>query len=57
MRQVAVILTVLAAIAFLIGTYVAFSGQVVIGRQAIVFWRGSVGLLLFAITVLLLDKK
>ena len=57
MRQLAIILTVLAAIAFLVGTYVAFSGQVVIGRQAIVFWRGSVGLLLFAITVLMLDRK
>lgn len=57
MRRLAVILTVLAAIAFVIGTYVAFSGQLVIGRQAMVYWRGAVGLLLFAITVLLLERR
>jgi hypothetical protein len=56
MYRLAVALTLLATLAFVVGTYAAFSGGLVVGKQAVMYWRGSIGFLLFAITLLLLDR-
>lgn len=56
MRTLAIVLTVLAAVAFLVGTYAAFGNVPVVGKAPVTYWRGAVGLLLFALTVLLLDR-
>jgi hypothetical protein len=56
MRQVVIALVLLAALAFAVGTFSAFSGVLVIGKAPVTYWRGAVGFLLFAITILLLDR-
>jgi len=56
MRTLAIVLTVLAVVAFLVGTYAAFGNVAVVGKPPVTYWRGAVGLLLFAVTVLLLDR-
>ncbi|MFH1177342.1 MAG: hypothetical protein V1750_08035 [Acidobacteriota bacterium] len=56
MRQLAVVLTVLAGVAFAVGTYAAFTGTLVVGKQAVMYWRGAIGFLLFALTLLGLDR-
>ena len=57
MRQAVWVLVALAAVAFLVGTFSAFSGIVVVGKAPVTYWRGAVGFLLFAITLLLLERK
>lgn len=57
MRQLATILLVLAAVAFVVGAYSAFSGVNVVDRMPVTYWRGSVGMLLFAITLLLMERR
>lgn len=57
MRQLTTVLLVLAAIAFLVGAYSAFSGVLIVGRLPVTYWRGAVGLLLFAITLLLMERR
>jgi len=56
MRQLAVALVALAAIAFVVGAYSAFSGALVVGHAPVTYWRGAMGFLLFAITLLLLAR-
>lgn len=54
-------LVVLAVLAFLVGTLGRFAtGGSILGQEPYVFWRGSMGLLAFAITLILMqirDKK
>ena len=54
-------LLVLAVLAFLVGTLGRFAtGGAILGQEPVVFWRGSIGLLAFAMTLILLqirDKK
>jgi hypothetical protein len=57
MRTVAAVLIVAAALAFLVGTYSAFTGAIVLGKAPVTYWRGAVGFLLFAITFLILERK
>jgi len=57
MRQLIVVLVVLAALAFVVGAVSAFTGAAIVGRAPVTYWRGAVGFLLFAITLLLLEKK
>ncbi len=57
MRTVALVLVLLAALAFLVGTYSAFTGAILVGKAPVTYWRGAVGFLLFAITLLMLERK
>ena len=58
MKQVINILLVLAALAFLIGTLARFlSDGVLIGNEAVVYWRGAMGFLAFAIALLLIQLR
>ena len=62
MRKLAVILTVLAALSFFGGVWRTFLGRLVVGTgilgvSAEAYWRGATGLLLFAIVLLMLDRK
>lgn len=57
MRTVALVLVLLAALAFLVGTYSAFTGAILVGKAPVTYWRGAVGFLLFAITLLKLERK
>lgn len=57
MRTVALVLVLLAAVAFLVGTYSAFTGAILVGKAPVTYWRGAVGFLLFAITLLMLERK
>ena len=56
MRSVCWILIGLAALAFCVGTYAAFSHQVIL-LEPVGFWRGAVGFLLFAITLQIMDRS
>ena len=61
MRRFAVLLVVLAALCFAIGVVNAFFGTSALGIRALAkgpetFWRGATGLLLFAITLLMLQR-
>ncbi len=60
MRRFAVWLIVLAALCFAVGVVNAFLGTHALGIRALAkgpetFWRGATGLLLFAITLLMLQ--
>ena len=57
MRQLIVVLVVLAALAFVVGAVSAFTGAAIVGKAPVTYWRGAGGFLLFAITLLLLEKK
>ena len=62
MRRLAIVLTVLAALAFLGSLWRAFLGHFLVGMSiygmtAQGYWRGATGLLLFAIVLLLLDRS
>jgi hypothetical protein len=62
MRKTAIVLTVLAALAFFGGVWRAFLGRLVVGHGALGlsaqgYWRGATGLLLFAIVLLLLERS
>lgn len=56
MRNVALALLALAVLAFVVGTYSAFSGSLVLAKQPVTYWRGAIGFLLFAVTLLLLER-
>lgn len=56
MRNVILALIVLAALAFLVGALASFSHAVILGKPPVTFWRGAVGLLLFAIALELFPK-
>lgn len=56
MRTLAIVLTVLAAVAFVVGAYAAFGNVAVAGKLPVTYWRGAVGFLLFAIAVMVLDR-
>jgi hypothetical protein len=56
MRSVCWILIGLAALAFCVGTYAAFSHQVIL-LEPVGFWRGAVGFLLFAIALQIMDSS
>ncbi len=46
----------LAALAFCMGTFTAFTHQVIL-LEPVGFWRGAVGFLLFAIALSMMDSK
>ena len=56
MRSVCWVLIGLAALAFCVGTYAAFSHQVIL-LEPVGFWRGAVGFLLFAIALQIMDRS
>ena len=56
MRNVAVALLVLAVLAFVVGTYSAFSGSLVLATHPVTYWRGAIGFLLVATTLLLFER-
>jgi hypothetical protein len=55
MRGVCWVLIGLAALAFCVGTYAAFTHQVIL-LEPVGFWRGAVGFLLFAIALRLMSQ-
>jgi hypothetical protein len=56
MRGVCWVLISLAALAFCVGTYAAFTHQVIL-LEPVGFWRGAVGFLLFAIALRLMEQE
>ena len=56
MRSICWLLIGLAALAFAIGTAIAFTHQVFL-LEPVGFWRGAVGFLLFAIALKMMDNK
>ena len=56
MRSVCWLLIGLAALAFCVGTFAAFSHQVIL-LEPVGFWRGAVGFLLFAIALRMMDRQ
>lgn len=58
MRQLINVLIALAALAFVTGTVARFlvNGPW-LGHEPVVYWRGSVGLLAFAMTLLLIQIR
>lgn len=51
-------LVVLAGLAFVVGTLGRFvTGGAIMGQEPVVFWRGAVGLLAFAVTLILLQIR
>lgn len=61
MRKAAILLVILAALCFAIGVVNTFWGRWALGIAALAkgpetFWRGATGLLLFAITLLMLQR-
>jgi hypothetical protein len=56
MRTVCWVLIGLAALAFCVGTYAAFTHQVIL-LEPVGFWRGAVGFLLFAIALRLMEQE
>ena len=56
MRGVCWALIGLAALAFSVGTFSAFTHQVIL-LEPDGFWRGAVGFLLFAIALRMMDSK
>jgi len=60
MNQSIYVLLVLAALAFLVGAfvvYIPFSPSSFLGVSATTYWRGAIGLLAFAITLLLVQIR
>lgn len=56
MKNLCWILIGLAALAFVVGTYLAFSGtSFLLGPQG--YWRGAIGFLMFAIAFRLMEDK
>jgi uncharacterized membrane protein len=55
MRNICWLLIGLAALAFSVGTVVAFTHQVFL-LEPVGYWRGAVGFLLFAIALRLMSK-
>jgi hypothetical protein len=56
MRSVCWVLIGLAALAFCVGTFAAFTHRVIL-LEAVGFWRGAIGFLLFAIALRLMDRR
>lgn len=58
MKQLVNVLVVLAAVAFLVGAFARFivDGPV-LNHEPVVYWRGAVGLLAFAMTLLLIQIR
>jgi hypothetical protein len=56
MRSVCWVLIGLAALAFSVGTFAAFTHQVIL-LEPVGFWRGAVGFLLFAIALRLMEQE
>jgi len=56
MKNVCWSLILLAALAFVLGTYGAFTKTVII-LEPVGFWRGAVGFLLFALALRSMDEK
>lgn len=61
MRRFVLLLVLLAAVCFAIGVVNAFIGNSALGIRVLAkgpetFWRGATGLLLFAITLLMLQR-
>jgi hypothetical protein len=52
MRQLAIVLIVVAALLFLIGLYCSFFATAVFGKIGVTHWRGAIAFLAFAIAVL-----
>jgi hypothetical protein len=56
MRTLCWVLIGLAALAFSVGTVVAFAHQTFL-LEPVGFWRGAVGFLLFAIAIRMMDSR
>ena len=56
MRGICWLLIGLAALAFCCGTFAAFTHRVIL-LEAVGFWRGAVGFLLFAIALRMMDSR
>jgi hypothetical protein len=56
MRSLCWVLIGLAALAFCVGTYAAFTHQMIL-LEPVGFWRGAVGFLLFAIALRMMDRS
>jgi len=56
MRAVCWLLIGLAALAFCVGTFAAFTHQVIL-LEPVGFWRGAVGFLLFAMALRMMESK
>jgi hypothetical protein len=52
MRQLAIVLIVVAALVFLAGVYTSVFATTVFGKVGVTLWRGAIAALLFAIAVL-----
>jgi hypothetical protein len=58
MNQLIKALIVLAALAFLVGTFGRFVfGGSILGLEPVVFWRGAMGFLAFAMTLILIQIR
>jgi hypothetical protein len=58
MKKTTDILIVLAVAAFLVGTLARFfSGGTLLGNDAVVYWRGAMGFLAFAIALILIQIR
>ncbi len=56
MRTLCWLLIGLAALAFAVGTTIAFTHQVFL-LEPVGFWRGAVGFLMFAIAIRMMDRS
>jgi hypothetical protein len=56
MRTLCWVLIGLAALAFTVGTTIAFAHQVFL-LEPVGYWRGAVGFLLFAIALRLMERR
>ena len=56
MRGLCWLLIGLAALAFCVGTFAAFTHQVIL-LEPVGFWRGAVGFLLFAIALRMMESQ
>jgi len=58
MKMLVNILIILAAIAFLVGTAIRFlHGGHFLGQEPVVYWRGAIGFLAFASTLILMQIR
>ena len=58
MNQIVNVLLILAVLAFLVGTLARFlSDGVLLGNEAVVYWRGTMGFLAFAIALTLIQIR
>jgi len=55
MKNICWTLILLAALAFVVGTYGAFTKTILV-LEPVGFWRGAVGFLLFAIALRMVDE-